>query len=150
MATVHCYDDVLSDYKYRGGSHTVRYEYGMTYDGQYLDGRREGIGIERRKDGSIIYEGQHEGNIRNGYGITREEDGSVDQSGIFKDTELKKAMAERDVMKILQDLKKKTEPEVQPLLFTPPDRQPTPTVQLPPSKAPGCCCGFFKLNSRKK
>ena len=52
------------------------YEKQITYEGDWLNNRKEGIGIEKYKDGSR-YEGQHNNGDKHGIGIYYWEDGSI-------------------------------------------------------------------------
>ena len=52
------------------------YEKQITYEGDWLNNRKEGIGIEKYKDGSR-YEGEHKNGVKHGIGIYYWEDGSI-------------------------------------------------------------------------
>jgi len=60
-----------------------RYTSGLSYEGDYRKGKREGVGKIVNKDGSLCYEGEFWAGFPHGSGRSYKA-GQVAQSGIFK------------------------------------------------------------------
>eukprot|EP00918_Siedleckia_nematoides_P065180 GHVU01141789.1.p2 GENE.GHVU01141789.1~~GHVU01141789.1.p2 ORF type:complete len:141 (+),score=8.26 GHVU01141789.1:94-516(+) len=61
-----------------------------TYRGEVRDGRRHGLGVDRRPDGwpngSVCYEGEWRNGNRHGLGVSRWANGNIGYAGQWQDT----------------------------------------------------------------
>jgi hypothetical protein len=79
------FEDKSKFYIYKGqtrknftGMYGIYYNYakGLTYEGDWLNNRKDGIGIESYKDGSR-YQGEHKNGVKHGIGTYFWDDGSI-------------------------------------------------------------------------
>ena len=79
------FEDKSKFYIYKGqtkknftGMYGIYYNYakGLTYEGDWLNNRKDGIGIESYKDGSK-YQGEHKNGVKHGIGTYFWDDGSI-------------------------------------------------------------------------